>query len=567
MKRRVIVELKYSANLEQGFMASLSNDEDNAKKLSQKAIPKITGFVHDSSFSTVAVPQEFSGSARGISEDEPDDLYDTEAGIEFNFELSESTYLVRGEVDDKNLDKFESNALSKREVVAVYSDPDIQPTIICPNSAPLGTDKTVEKLLNISRLHKCKANGAGVRVAIVDTGVNMKYLATKGKTPSFDAAGSWKPATSTVTPGSAPVGHGTMCAYDVCIAAPKCTILDIALLTTRRTGSTVMEGFLSDAILAYRHLINLQRNVSPRPGVNKSLVVNNSWGMFHPSWDYPVGHPGNYSDNPNHPFNRIVRSLERCGADILFAAGNCGKDCPDGRCQGVTTKTIYGANSSPYVLTVAGVDTSKKRVGYSSIGPGRLTTKKPDISGYTHFKGSDVYAADGGTSAACPVVAGVVASIRTRRPLDFTNSATRPAAIRNLVRSTAQDLGPTGFDYETGFGVINGNSLATKLKCPQSIDDLCRRYPRFCRLWKICQRYPQLCRRLKLPSGPKIVNNTTQEYSANFDMDDDLGSESDMLNFFFGSDSISPEELDVLEKMLPESAKMETGEKKCNCSK
>ena len=35
-------------------------------------------------------------------------------------------------------------------------------------------------------------------------------------------------------------------------------------------------------------------------------MVSNSWGMFDPAWDFPVGHPGNYSDNPNHPFNIIV---------------------------------------------------------------------------------------------------------------------------------------------------------------------------------------------------------------------------------------------------------------------
>jgi hypothetical protein len=57
-------------------------------------------------------------------------------------------------------------------------------------------------------------------------------------------------------------------------------------------------------------------------------VVNNSWGMFNPTWDFPVGDPQNYSDNPNHPFNIIVASLEAAGADILFAAGNCGPGMP-----------------------------------------------------------------------------------------------------------------------------------------------------------------------------------------------------------------------------------------------
>jgi hypothetical protein len=56
-------------------------------------------------------------------------------------------------------------------------------------------------------------------------------------------------------------------------------------------------------------------------------------------------------------------------ARILFAAGNCRADCPDSRCQGVTSNAIYGANGHPQVLCVAGVDTTKQRVGYSTIGP------------------------------------------------------------------------------------------------------------------------------------------------------------------------------------------------------
>ena len=76
-------------------------------------------------------------------------------------------------------------------------------------------------------------------------------------------------------------------------------------------GGSVMEGLLSDAVAAYAHLRTILASAS-RP---KALVVTNSWGMFHPSWDYPVGHRGNFSDNLNHPFNVIIRTLERKGAE------------------------------------------------------------------------------------------------------------------------------------------------------------------------------------------------------------------------------------------------------------
>jgi hypothetical protein len=355
-------------------------------------------------------------------------------------------------------------------------------------------------------MRRCGMDGSGVLVAVVDTGINLAYLNAHGKTPNFDAARSWVPQAGLV-PGNLPVSHGTMCAYDVCIAAPKCTLLDIALLKSSATGPTPMSGVLSDGVRAYRHLINVL--LAPRrPGDTRSLVVTNSWGMFHPSWDFPVGDPGNYSDNPSHPFNRIVAELERAGADILFAAGNCGANCPDGRCQGVTANAIYGANSHPAVLCVAGVDTTKTRVGYSSIGPGRLARNKPDLAGYTHFVGSRVYSADGGTSAACPVVAGVVAAVRSKRPHDPTNPATHPAAIRALVNSTATDLGVAGYDFHHGHGVVNGCGLKSRL-CPLGPWDICRRYPWICRPIPpdICRRFPWLCRPHPpfppIPPGPR----------------------------------------------------------------
>ena len=84
---------------------------------------------------------------------------------------------------------------------------------------------------------------------------------------------------------------------------------------------------------------------------------------------------------------------------------------------------------------------------------------KPDLSAYTHFKGSGVYPADGGTSAACPVAAGVVAAVREKYP----SSVLSPAELRALLFKTAEDLGGTGFDHDFGWGVIDAQRLAAAL--------------------------------------------------------------------------------------------------------
>ena len=407
----------------------------------------IDGFSLDQSYTPVLVPNRQRREQVGARE----------VGRLFSFDARPevSTYLVRGEVADESLELLRTSVEQDPNAVGVFSDPRISAIFICPNT-PVGNHRDVENLLRFPQLQAQGMDGSNIMVAIVDSGVNLAHLRSKGKTPQFDASKSWTPV-SGFTPGNMPVDHGTMCAFDACIAAPNSTLLDYALLLSRAEGGSVMDGFLSDAVKAYSNLLQILLTApEPKP----ALVVNNSWGMFHPSWDFPVGDPGNYSDNPNHPFNIIVESLEDAGADILFAAGNCGAECPDGRCQGVTNRPIYGANSHPSVLSIAGVTVKKERLGYSSQGPGHLDPQKPDLCAYTHFVGSGVYPQDGGTSAACPVAAGVVAAIRTKYP----PSVLSPAELRQLLRRTAEDLSPIGFDYNHGFGLIDVPAILNALE-------------------------------------------------------------------------------------------------------
>jgi|GEM_PF-350267 len=514
-KIRILIEMAGDTNVAKAAAAFAADTgaeggADGAKAMMKSktvsAADGVKGLSIDTDFGVAVVTDIAAGGpAAGFAATDGETASgDAPAAFDMQPPISQ-TYLMRAECEAGEAERIADELLAQDGVIGVFADVAIEPCLICPGSPPLGDHHTVERLLCTDALHRAGATGEGVLVAIVDTGINLARLAAKGKHPAFDATRSWVPRAGLV-PGNLPVGHGTMCAFDVCIAAPKCTLLDIALLQSTATGATRMEGFLSDAVRAYNHLITVMR-APRRPGETRSLVVNNSWGMFHPSWDFPLGHPGNYSDNPNHPFNRIVATLASHGADILFAAGNCGSDCPDGRCQGVTTNAIYGANSHPEVLSVAGGDTGKTRVGYSSKGPGRLARNKPDISGYTHFSGSGVYAADGGTSAACPVVAGVVAAIRTKRPFIAGNPARTPAAIRSLVTGTAEDLGSSGYDFLHGFGVVNGCAIARQLQ--PLVIDICRRFPHLCRPVPVppdlCRRFPQLCRPIPpLPPIPPI---------------------------------------------------------------
>jgi subtilisin family serine protease len=377
--------------------------------------------------------------------------------VTFSLEPAESTYLVRGQIPDGSAQAGAFAAVTSHpDVVGVFSDPLIESSIVCPGDPAVGKDADVAKLLAVSKLATAKMDGRGVYLAIVDTGINLAHLQSKGRNPKLDVHNSWTPSGVATTAGQHPLNHGTMCAYDAGIAAPAATFLDYAVLLSTTPGATTMAGLLSDAVLAYSKLRTI---LNAMPAAKRAMVISNSWGMFSPAWDFPPGHPGNYSDSPNHPFNIIVASLEAAGADILFAAGNCGKDCPDGRCGFGGTPPVCGANSHPAVLSVAGVDVNKSRVGYSSQGPGRLSTKKPDIATYTHFVGSGVYPADGGTSAACPVAAGVVAAVRAK----YSTAKLSPLQLRSLLSKTAEDRGKKGFDFDYGWGILDPNALLAAL--------------------------------------------------------------------------------------------------------
>jgi subtilisin family serine protease len=431
----------------------------HAATLSGEAMPSfadttaapIPGLIVDPAFTPVQVPTPRAAEP-GASP------YRYSPAVSFSMAPEGATYLLRGTVpDDPDGQRAAlAEATARPEVVGVFADPAIATCLVCPGAPAVGGDQDVAAALGVKALADAGMDGYRVPVAVVDTGINLAHLESRGRNPKLSRQRSWTPAGVATRPGKHPVNHGTMCAYDVGIAAPKATLLDYAVLLSETPGETAMSGLLSDAVLAFSKLLGIAQGMAAG---RRALVVTNSWGMFDPAWDFPVGHPGNYSDNPAHPFNVIVASLEAAGADILFAAGNCGRDCPDGRCGFGATRPICGANSHPSVLSVAGVDTRKRRVGYSSQGPGRLDPDKPDLAAYTHFRGSGVYPADGGTSAACPVAAGVVAAVREQYP----SSVLSPAELRALLCKTAEDLGGTGFDHDFGWGVIDGTALAATL--------------------------------------------------------------------------------------------------------
>ncbi len=395
---------------------------------------RVSGLEFDEGFHPVRVGGRLGAPSQTVSA----------SGFDYGASSPITTYAVRADLADQ--DAIERLRRDRRDdVVGVFADPRIElcAPVYCGSKA-VGDAHDVAARLGVETLRHAGCTGKGVRLAVVDTGIDGSRI---------PVAGGWSPRKG-YKPGTAAPDHGTMCAFDAMIAAPDARILDYALMQS--TGET-WSAFLSDAIAAFADLMDL---LGREPG---TLVVTNSWGMFDRSEDAPIGSPENYSANPDHPFNQIAGSLVAAGADVLFAAGNCGEQCPDGRC-GTGDRgpgaSIHGANSHPDVITVAAVTVTRRRLGYSSQGPGGLARRKPDVAAYSHFRGSDVYPVDGGTSAACPVAAGVVTALRERRP----TAGLTPYQLKAVLQRSAADIEGDGWDFDLGYGVVDAAATAAALK-------------------------------------------------------------------------------------------------------
>ncbi|MFF7438831.1 S8 family serine peptidase [Streptomyces sp. NPDC008122] len=422
---------------------------DPGKQTAADVAGDLPGVELDESYLPVALPKPVPKADDG-------DPLSMHQAMTFSLEPDEASVLVRGEIADDDLASRRARLSSSNpDIVGIFSDPVVETMPVCPGDGPTGTWQDVRDRLKVKELLAREMDGAGVSIAIVDVGINADWLVTAGAEITIDADRSWTPP-SVPSPGD--VRHGTMCAFAAGIAAPRAALLDIALLRTKRRARTYMEALTSDGIVAFAYLRTILESMEG----HKALVVSNSWGSYAPAWDFPVGDPANYSDNLSHPFNIAVGALESAGADVLFAAGNCGRPCPSGRCR-YSDRTIVGANSHPDVLSIGGVSIKDERVGYSSQGPGRLDTHKPDLCAYTHFLGSEVYgpgSADSGTSTACPVAAGVLAAIRSK----FPSGTISPEMMRDMFRGAAYDVTGRGFTYDYGHGIVSAPGLLEKLE-------------------------------------------------------------------------------------------------------
>ncbi|SNQ60461.1 S8 family peptidase [Candidatus Methanoperedens nitratireducens] len=342
-----------------------------------------------------------------------------------SFEASnETVMLVRGEIEEGKEKELES----RPNVIKVWTDARIAPTYDCDTDVSKGDLNRVARYLGANKIWAKGIRGKGIVIGICDDGVNAlsRDIVIDGWSP--EKCSKWG------TEG----GHGNMTATDVIGMCPEAKIYDIGVLKNPPGTTPDVEGAISNAIAGFQWAIeHHKRDGTPQ-------ILSNSWNSYQEEW------APDYARDPNHPFTRKALEAIREGIIVCFSAGNCGEFCQekDFRCGSDTGsgRSIWGANGHPEVITVGAVNIKGELAGYSSQGPAALSSEKPDLCGITHFKGYND--PDTGTSAATPIVAGVIGLLKCARP-DLTH-----AQVKAVLRKTAKDIGETGFDHNSGYGIV-----------------------------------------------------------------------------------------------------------------
>lgn len=261
--------------------------------------------------------------------------------------------------------------------------------------------------------------GAGVRVAVVDSGVSSDHPSLTGKV---------QPGVDFVNPAAGPGlcdenGHGTLIAGIIAGresvsagfrfhgVAPEATIVPVRVLRDQRRS---FENDLSQRIAA---AIRWAVDIGRADVINLSLTTVPTSQLR----------------------GAVAHALDR-GVVVVAAAGNEGE--PD---QG---QAVYPA-AYDGVIGVASIDRDDAHVSSSSTGT-HIDVAAPGvrIAGPSPAGGGYLFSEEGGTSFAAAFVSGVAALIRARDP------ALTPQQVAERITQTAQH--PIDqWNPEVGYGVVD----------------------------------------------------------------------------------------------------------------
>ncbi|HCX21515.1 MAG: hypothetical protein CMB80_13415 [Flammeovirgaceae bacterium] len=130
----------------------------------------------------------------------------------------------------------------------------------------------------------------------------------------------------------------------------------------------------------------------------------------------------------------------------VFSAGNSGTSTPtDGTYIDLPFANLTGTfKQAKNIITVSAVDTALTINELNSRGPAYDGRVKPELTAY----------GGRGTSDAAAIVSGIAALLQNAYKTEY-GSHPDAALIKSILISSADDLGPEGIDYYTGYGSVN----------------------------------------------------------------------------------------------------------------
>jgi len=276
--------------------------------------------------------------------------------------------------------------------------------------------------------------GAGAVVASLDTGVDLN---------NPDLAAAWRGGgNSWFDPygqHARPIdlnGHGTQVTGLMVAGAGSGSAVGVA-----PDAKWVAARVFNDAGAAVESAIHRALQWALDPDGDPSTddapdVVNASWDLADPG-------------ACNSAFQADIDALRAADIAVVFAAGNFGPE----------HDTSTSPANTGHVVSVGAVDDGGKVALFSSRGPSACdggqfpTMVAPGVGVMTTdlaaLGGSPAYVLVDGTSFAAPHVSGAIALLRGAAPLASVDQ------LEVALRSTAHDIGATGPDADSGYGLID----------------------------------------------------------------------------------------------------------------